>query len=63
MVLDYNSVTLFRKDKLREHERSRRHPDVVQAEAIAAAAKPTGVIRAVTNLLAAPSSIKGGLET
>ena len=30
---------LLRKDKLRDHERSRCHADAVQAEAIAAAAK------------------------
>lgn len=35
---------LLRKDKLREHERSRCHADAVQAEAIAAAAKRSGGI-------------------
>ena len=37
---------LLRKDKLRDHERSRCHTDAVQAEAIAAAAKRSGGIAA-----------------
>ena len=37
---------LLRKDKLRDHERSRCHADAVQAEAIAAAAKRSGGIAA-----------------
>ena len=37
---------LLRKDKLRDHERSRCHADVVQAESIAAAAKCSGGIAA-----------------
>ena len=36
----------FRKDKLREHERSRCHADAVQAEAMAAAARRSGGISA-----------------
>ena len=35
---------LLRKDKLRDHERSRCHADAVQAETIAAAAKRSGGI-------------------
>ena len=40
---------LFCKDKLSEHERSQFHIDAVQVEAtfIAAAAKCTGVVRAI----------------
>ena len=37
---------LLRKDKLRDHERSRCHADAVQAEAIAAVAKRSGGIAA-----------------
>ena len=37
---------LLRKDKLRDHERSRCHAVAVQAEAIAAAAKRSGGIAA-----------------
>ena len=37
---------LLRKDKLHDHERSRCHADVVQTEAIAAAAKRSGGIAA-----------------
>ena len=56
MVLDYNYVTLFLNQKLREHKRSRCDADAVHAEAIDTAAKRAGVIRAIANLLAAPSS-------
>ena len=36
----------FRKDKLREHERSQCHADAVKAEAMAIAARHSGGIRA-----------------